>query len=338
SAAGGRLCAVGEALARLDVLAAFAQVAERHAYVRPQVVREPVLRIEQGRHPVIERLVAAGSFVPNDIDLRAGGVAGPEDLARLWIVTGPNMGGKSTVMRQAALITLLAHAGSFVPARAATVGLCDRIFTRVGAADDLGRGESTFMVEMREAAQILRQATAASFVLLDELGRGTATYDGLSLAWAVAEHLHDQIGCRTMFATHYHELCALEGRLPGVRNVHVTVHENRGAIVFLHRLAPGAAGRSYGIQVGRLAGLPRRVLTRARRILERLEQGGPGGARDQLDLFSAPVPEAQASCAPSPAVQAICDELDALDLDDLTPRQAWQKLAAWVERLREDEG
>jgi len=177
-------------------------------------------------------------------------------------VTGPNMGGKSTVMRQTAHIALLAHAGSFVPAARATIGLVDRIFTRVGASDDLARGESTFMVEMRETAQILAGAGRRSLVLLDELGRGTATYDGLAIAWAVAEHLHDQIGCRAMFATHYHELCALASRLPGAANVHVSVHESKGGIVFLHRLEPGPAERSYGIAVGRLAGLPRRVLAR----------------------------------------------------------------------------
>ena len=189
-------------------------------------------------------------------------------------------------MRQVALITILAHMGSWVPARAATVGLCDRVFTRVGAADDLGRGESTFMVEMRETAQILSHASDRSLVLLDEIGRGTATFDGLALAWAIAEFLHDQVGCRTMFATHYHELCALETTLAGVRNVHVTVHEQRGRIVFLHQVEPGPAGRSYGIQVGRLAGLPARVLRRATRILGRLEADPHAAGAPQLDLFT----------------------------------------------------
>jgi DNA mismatch repair protein MutS len=288
SRAGERLCRVGERVAVLDVLAALAEVAARHDWCRPTLVDEPVLHIEEGRHPVVERMLEAGRFVPNDTRLRAqgAGAGGDPDDARLWLVTGPNMGGKSTVMRQVALIAILAQMGAYVPARAATVGLCDRVFTRVGAADDLGRGESTFMVEMRETAQILSHASERSLVLLDEIGRGTATFDGLALAWAIAEFLHDQVGCRTMFATHYHELCALETLLPGVRNVHVTVHEHRGTIVFLHQVQPGPAGRSYGIQVGRLAGLPARVLRRASRILGRLEADPHAAGAPQLDLFT----------------------------------------------------
>jgi DNA mismatch repair protein MutS len=284
SQAGERLCRVGERVAVLDVLAGLAEVAARHDYCRPGLTEDPVLAIEDGRHPVVERMLGAGRFVPNDTRLRAQG-GGPDD-ARMWLVTGPNMGGKSTVMRQVAIIAILAHMGSFVPARAATVGLCDRVFTRVGAADDLGRGDSTFMVEMRETAQILSHASERSLVLLDEIGRGTATFDGLALAWAIAEFLHDQVGCRTMFATHYHELCALETTLPGVCNVHVTVHEQRGRIVFLHQVQPGPAGRSYGIQVGRLAGLPARVLRRAGRILGRLEADPHAAGAPQLDLFT----------------------------------------------------
>src|SRR5690606_5980914 len=270
SDAGERLVRLGDALACLDVLAGLAEVAETHDYVRPELLSEPELEIDEGRHPVVERMLGAGRFVPNDTALAAGTLGG-HDTARLWVITGPNMGGKSTVMRQVALITILAHVGSFVPARRARVGLVDRVFTRVGAADDLGRGGSTFMVEMRETAQIVKRAGPRSLVLLDELGRGTATFDGLALAWAITEHLHDQVGCRTLFATHYHELCGLEARLAGVRNMHVAVHEHRGQIVFLHRVERGAAGRSYGIQVGRLAGLPARLLRRAQRILERLE-------------------------------------------------------------------
>jgi DNA mismatch repair protein MutS len=288
SRAGERLCRVGERVAVLDVLAGLAEVAARHDYCRPVLTEEPVLTIEEGRHPVVERMLDAGRFVPNDTRLRAqagGGTGGPDD-ARMWLVTGPNMGGKSTVMRQVALIAILAHMGAWVPARSATVGLCDRVFTRVGAADDLGRGDSTFMVEMRETAQILSHASDRSLVLLDEIGRGTATFDGLALAWAIAEFLHDQVGCRTMFATHYHELCALETTLAGVRNVHVTVHEQRGRIVFLHQVEQGPAGRSYGIQVGRLAGLPARVLRRASRILGRLEADPHAAGAPQLDLFT----------------------------------------------------
>ncbi|RMG95689.1 MAG: DNA mismatch repair protein MutS [Deltaproteobacteria bacterium] len=337
AAAGTRLCRLADRIARVDVLAGFAEVADAHGYVRPEIVDDPVLEIEEGRHPVVERLVERGTFVPNDVHLRAGGVAGPDGRgARLWIVTGPNMGGKSTVMRQTAHIVLLAHAGSFVPARSAVIGRTDRIFTRVGASDDLARGESTFMVEMRETAQILAGAGPRSLVLLDELGRGTATYDGLALAWAVAEHLHDQIGCRSMFATHYHELCDLAGRLPGVANVHVTVHEAGGRIVFLHRLAPGPAERSYGIAVGRLAGLPRRVLARAARLLERLEAGAATGP--QLDLFAAtPVPTGERGPSSGEALRLV-EELAALDVDDLSPREAFAALCDLVDRAREVAG
>lgn len=352
SAAGERLCRVGERLAVLDVLCGLAEVAARHDYCRPELCAEPVLRIEQGRHPVVERMLGAGCFVPNDTRLRAQGAA--PDEARLWLVTGPNMGGKSTVMRQVALVVILAQMGAYVPAATATVGLCDRVFTRVGAADDLGRGDSTFMVEMRETAHILAHASSQSLVLLDEIGRGTATFDGLSLAWAIAEHLHDQVGCRTMFATHYHELCALETTLAGVHNVHVTVHEQRGRIVFLHQVQPGPAGRSYGIQVGRLAGLPARVLRRAGRILERLEADPHAAGAPQLDLFTPRVDPMAPDDAPEdapkdhgpvrarlggssgldPAAHDVLSALERLDPDDLSPRQAHDQLRALVDRLR----
>ena len=339
SAHGERLCRVGERIAALDVLAGLAEVAQRHGYCRPELVLEPVLDLEEARHPVVERMLDSGRFVPNDVRLDASANRG----ARLWVITGPNMGGKSTVMRQAALVTILAHMGSFVPAARARVGLTDRVFTRVGAADDLGRGDSTFMVEMRETARILAAATPRSLVLLDEIGRGTATFDGLAIAWAVTEFLHDQIGCRTLFATHYHELTALEGVLAGVQNVHVTVHEQRGTIVFLHQLQPGAAGRSYGIAVGRLAGLPARVLRRAARILERLEADPTGAARPQLELFAprtgaAPLPDRAATQAPSHALRAEADalvrELSALEPDDLSPREAHDLLRELVTRAR----
>ena len=336
SAHGERLCIIGERLAALDVLAGLAEIAQRHDYRRPEIVDEPVLEIRQGRHPVVERMLERGRFVPNDVVLRAASGREQADDARVWLITGPNMGGKSTVMRQTALIAILAHMGSYVPAAAARIGLVDRVFTRVGAADDLGRGDSTFMVEMRETAQILARATDRSLVLLDEIGRGTATFDGLALAWSIVEFLHDQIGCRTLFATHYHELCALEGVLHGLHNVHVTVHEQRGRIVFLHQLEPGAAGRSYGIQVGRLAGLPAGVLRRATRILSRLEADPHAANRDQLDLF-APRPETLAEESRADEAKAhamVLDELATVDPDELTPRQAHDLLRALIERLR----
>ncbi|MCA9648519.1 MAG: DNA mismatch repair protein MutS [Myxococcales bacterium] len=337
---GERLAQVGERMAVIDVLAGLAEVAARHDFCRPVLVEPPLLEIAEGRHPVVERMLGAGQFVPNDTRLRAHGGAGGEEDARLQLITGPNMGGKSTIMRQVALIAILAHVGSFVPARSATVGLVDRVFTRVGAADDLGRGDSTFMVEMRETAHILSHASDRSLVLLDEIGRGTATFDGLALAWAITEFLHDQVGCRTMFATHYHELCALENTLAGVRNVHVTVHEQRGRIVFLHQVERGAAGRSYGIQVGRLAGLPARVLRRADRILERLEADPHAAGAPQLDLFT---PRADPEGEPTGAASAggsrgeealrVLETLEDLDPDELSPREAHELLRRLVEQL-----
>ena len=262
-----RLKKVAQALARLDAWAALAEVAALFHYCRPRVVAEPVLSIIQGRHPVIERVLPAGSFVPNDICL--------DESAQVFIVTGPNMSGKSTILRQVALTVLLAQVGSFVPAQEAVVGLTDRIFTRVGAVDDIGRGQSTFLVEMHETARILHQATPRSLVVLDEIGRGTSTFDGLSLAWAVAEYLHDLqgVGVKTLFATHYQELTELARLKPRVRNVQVLVTETDGSILFLHRLVPGAAPQSYGIQVAKIAGVPQAVIDRAQEVLENLEAG-----------------------------------------------------------------
>jgi DNA mismatch repair protein MutS len=331
AAAGGRLCALGDRLATLDVVAGLAEVSERHRYVRPVMVDEPMVAIEEGRHPVVERMLESGRFVPNDVELWARGEGGH---ARLCIVTGPNMGGKSTVMRQTALVVILAQVGSYVPASRARVGIADRVFTRVGAADHLGRGESTFMVEMRETAQILSRASERSLVLLDEVGRGTATFDGLALAWAITEFLHDQIGCRTMFATHYHELCALEGELSGVRNVHVGVHQRGDRIVFLYRMEPGPAGRSYGIHVGRLAGLPLRILRRAGRILARLE-AKERITQAQLDLFAPRPGTADATDATDAGERdALAHALEELDVDELSPRKAHEWLRHWSERLR----
>ncbi len=262
-----RLQRVAAAVAGLDVLSALAETASLHRYTCPELTAQRGLAIRGGRHPVIERLLPPGSFVPNDVTL--------DDQATLLIVTGPNMAGKSTILRQVALIVLLAQIGSFVPASYAKIGLVDRIFTRVGAVDDIGRGQSTFLVEMHETANILHQATPRSLVILDEIGRGTSTFDGLSLAWAVAEYLHDLQGqgVMTLFATHYHELTALSRLKARVHNFQVTVAEEGGQIIFLHTLAPGAANKSYGIQVARLAGVPTPVIDRAQEVLENIEAG-----------------------------------------------------------------
>jgi DNA mismatch repair protein MutS len=277
----GRLQRAGDVLARLDVLAALAELAATRGYCRPELTDEPVLEIEGGRHPVLDQILPPGTVVPNDARL------GPEH-GPLWLITGPNLSGKSTFIRQAALLTLLAQSGSFVPAKRARIGIADRIFTRVGASDDLGRGQSTFLVEMTEAANILNNATPRSLVILDEIGRGTSTYDGVSLAGAITEHLHDKIGCRAMFATHYHELARLAERLPGLRNYNVQVREGDGEIVFLHRIAPGSADRSYGIHVARLAGVPREVLERAEEILRELEGRTSGRAAAPVILKAEP--------------------------------------------------
>ena len=234
------------------MLSTLADVAAREGYVRPTMTDDFDLDITAGRHPVVERMMPRDKFIPNDLRL-------PRD-ARMIILTGPNMAGKSTMLRQIGLIVLMAQVGSFVPASAATIGIVDRIFTRVGASDNLVRGQSTFMVEMSETSAILHTATARSLVLLDEIGRGTATYDGVSIAWAVTEHLHEHVGCKTVFATHYHELTQLADELVALRNYNVAVREVGDQILFLHRLQPGGADRSYGIEVGRLAGLPQPVI------------------------------------------------------------------------------
>ena len=280
-----RLLQTGEVLAHLDVLAALADLAVSRQYVRPELSDDAILHIKDGRHPVLEQTLPAGMFVPNDIvmgpDCRPHA---PREEARLTrsvrstmdggmflLITGPNMAGKSTYIRQVALLTLLAQIGSYVPARSATVGIADRIFTRVGASDELSRGQSTFMVEMTEAANILNNASPKSLVILDEIGRGTSTYDGVSLAWAITEYLHNQVGCRSLFATHYHELAQLEETMPNLRNLNVLVREWQDDIVFLHKIAPGSADKSYGIHVARLAGIPSEVLDRAQQVLKQLE-------------------------------------------------------------------
>jgi DNA mismatch repair protein MutS len=308
----------GQRVASVDVCASLAEVAHTGGYVRPEVDDGLVLEIVEGRHPVVERSVPPGTFVPNDCTVD------PDD-AQILLITGPNMAGKSTFMRQVAHIALLAQVGSFVPAGRARVGVCDRIFTRVGAADNLARGESTFMVEMRETAAILAGATRRSLVILDEVGRGTATFDGVSIAWAVTEFLHDAIGARTLFATHYHELGALARARPRIRNCSVAVREHAGEIVFLRQVVSGGASRSYGIDVARLAGLPRSVVSRARQILAELEGSQRLGGGAQLDLFAAaqsvPVP-------PEPsAADRVAERLRALDVDALTPLAALNVLA-----------
>ncbi|MDP3316021.1 MAG: DNA mismatch repair protein MutS, partial [Devosia sp.] len=307
-----RLRAIADALAALDVTAALAQLATTRNFCRPAVDTSMAFRIEGGRHPVVETNVRAQNevFVENDCDLSGGA---------LWLVTGPNMGGKSTFLRQNALIAVLAQMGSYVPAASAHIGVVDRVFSRVGASDDIGGGRSTFMVEMVETAAILNRATARSLVILDEIGRGTATFDGLSIAWASVEALHDQTGCRALFATHFHEMTALSKTLARVTNHTMKVREWEGEVVFLHEVAEGAADRSYGIQVAKLAGLPESVLARARNVLNVLEQrssGGKGAVLDDLPLFAHQPPPAKATVNP------LYDRIDQVRPDDLTPRQA----------------
>ncbi len=260
-----RLQQSAAALAQLDVMAAFAQTARLHNYCQPETAADGLIDIRDGRHPVLEQMLAGERFVPNDAALS-------HSERQLMLITGPNMAGKSTFIRQVALITLMAHTGSFVPAAAARIGLVDRIFTRIGASDDLARGQSTFMVEMTETANILNNATARSLVILDEIGRGTSTFDGLSLAWSIVEHLHNVVGAKTLFATHYHELTELAARLPRVKNLNVAVREWNDQIVFLRKIVEGATDKSYGIQVARLAGVPKTVIARAREILSNLEE------------------------------------------------------------------
>ena len=266
------------ALAQLDVLASFAETARLHNYCRPQIYDEGVLQIRDGRHPVLEQQLVEERFVPNDVALASvtAEQSATDKVAvckdQIALITGPNMAGKSTYIRQVALLTLLAHTGSFVPAAEARIDLVDRIFTRIGASDDLSRGQSTFMVEMTETANILNNATARSLIVLDEIGRGTSTFDGLSLAWSIVEHLHNAVGAKTLFATHYHELTELAARLPRIKNFNVAVREWHDQIVFLRKIVEGGTDKSYGIQVARLAGVPKQVLERAKQILGNLEE------------------------------------------------------------------
>lgn len=315
-----RLQATGGRVAELDVLAGLAAVAVRQGYVRPVVHTGFELEIQGGRHPVVETMMPREEFIPNDLSLDRGG--------RIVILTGPNMAGKSTVLRQAGLIQLLAQVGSFVPADSARLPVADRIFTRVGASDNLARGQSTFMVEMSETAAIVHGATERSLVLLDEIGRGTSTYDGVSIAWAVTEHIHEEIGAKTIFATHYHELTQLGDLLDGVKNLNVSVRELDDRIVFLRRLAEGGADRSYGIQVARLAGLPDAIVGRARELLAELEGTHTGGG-EGLGRHGRHRPRSEASPQQLSMFQVehpLVRRLRALDPDDLTPKEALQIL------------
>jgi len=322
-AAIGRIQLTARALAHLDVWGALGEVAVQNRYARPEVDDGFALDLRRSRHPVIERLMPREQFIPNDVRFA--------EAERVLLVTGPNMAGKSTILRQIGLCAVLAQMGSFVPADAARIGALDRLFTRVGASDNLTRGQSTFMVEMSETSAILHNATTRSLVLLDEIGRGTSTYDGVAIAWAVTEHLHDRVGCKTMFATHYHELMQLPERLEHARNLNVAVRETGDTVVFLHRLEAGGTDRSYGIHVAGLAGLPARVVGRAREILTTLEAehrvvpGPPSPPPDpgQLMLFAGEVRH------------PVVEEIRALDLDAMTPLEALNRLAELQRRAEE---
>jgi DNA mismatch repair protein MutS len=318
-----RLVQAGAVLAQVDVLGALAELAAKQGYCRPEMVEAPVLEVEGGRHPVLDVVMPPGHFVPNDL------VLGP-DSGLVLLITGPNMAGKSTYIRQVALTAILAQMGGFVPAKSARVGVVDRLFARVGATDELGRGQSTFMVEMTETANILNNATAQSLIILDEIGRGTSTFDGVSLAWAITEHVHDHVGARTLFATHYHELVDLEKTKPRLRNANVAVREEGGEIVFLHRIVPGGADQSYGIHVARLAGVPSPVLGRAREILAFLEK------QHVPDTSAGPVPKVKTGRALQNSLFAalpdpLLDELRQVDPVGLAPERAVEL----IRRLKE---
>jgi DNA mismatch repair protein MutS len=328
AAAGDDLRAAAHAFALLDVATALAKLAVDDNYVRPEVNDTLTFAIEGGRHPVVEQALRrdGAPFIANNCDLSP---APAQKSGQIWLVTGPNMAGKSTFLRQNALIALLAQIGSFVPASRARIGIVDRLFSRVGAADDLARGRSTFMVEMVETAAILNQAGERALVILDEIGRGTATFDGLSIAWAAIEHLHESNRCRTLFATHYHELTALSAKLPRLFNATVRVKEWQGDVVFLHEVLPGSADRSYGIQVARLAGLPPSVITRAKSVLAKLEAQDRGQTAralvDDLPLFAVP---SRAAAEPAPPTEAeqLIEAVKALHPDEMSPREALEAL------------
>ena len=331
-------------LAHLDVLCSLAHTAHHRNYTKPVVEDSNAFELRNARHPMVERFLPKGErFVPNDIKL--------DETSRTLIITGPNMAGKSTIIRQAAIITLMAQMGSFVPAEFARIGIVDRIFSRVGASDNLALGQSTFMVEMTETANILHHATDKSLVILDEIGRGTSTYDGLSLAWAIAEYLHTKIGARVLFATHYHELTELENVLSGVKNASIAVKEYKNEIIFLRKLIMGAANRSYGIQVARLAGIPNEVLDRASTILETLEANAHRELVTESQVQPVPVPSqshAQRSLfgdqsqsvteSANPVLINCTNDLSGLSLDTMTPIQALNWMYKWQKKIRHSNG
>jgi DNA mismatch repair protein MutS len=313
-----KLLETARALAELDVLSALAESAALGGYVRPEVHEGSELEIREGRHPVVEQSLRGERYVPNDVIFEKG------EIVR--VITGPNMSGKSTYLRQAALIVLMAQMGSFVPAASAKIGLVDRIFTRIGAQDEIHAGQSTFMVEMIEAANILHHATARSLLILDEIGRGTSTYDGVSIAWAMIEHVHNhpQLRAKTLFATHYHELTQLAELLPGVRNYNVAVSEADGKVVFLHKIVAGGADRSYGIHVAQLAGLPKPVIARANEIMAELEK--TSGRAVKIS------PHAAQQALLFPETSPLLDELKMLDVNELSPIEALNKLFEWQKK------
>jgi DNA mismatch repair protein MutS len=318
-----RLLSTARMIAHLDVISSLAEAAALYKYIRPEVVSEDVLDIKGGRHPVVEHLMSAERFVPNDANFETG--------ERIRIITGPNMSGKSTFLRQVALIVLMAQLGSFVPADSARIGLVDRIFTRIGAQDEIYAGQSTFMVEMVEMANILNHATSRSLLILDEIGRGTSTYDGVSIAWAVVEYIHNHpsLRAKTLFATHYHELTQLSDLLPGVRNYNVAVSEAENKVIFLHKIVPGGADQSYGIHVGQLAGLPGPVVQRASEILQQLESSS--GKAVRID------PQVPQQLALFPETNPLLADLDQLDINILSPIEAINKLYEWKRKYLQDE-
>jgi len=355
-----RMVTTANVLAELDVLLAFAELARMRNYCRPEVTEEQELEILDGRHPVLDMVTPDGDFVPNDVMC-------DDERGKILLITGPNMSGKSTFIRQVALLTLMTQIGSFIPARQARIGLVDRIFTRVGASDELARGQSTFMVEMTETARILNMATSKSLVILDEIGRGTSTYDGISLAWAIIEHLHERIGCRTLFATHYHELTDLSSTFKRIRNLNVAVREWNDEVIFLHKIIEGATDKSYGIHVARLAGVPTEVLTRAASILAQMEErqnellnagrlgrqtSGDSENQAELDTSFAEGPRAPLKALDSDQVlqskgrdvqfllfdphdPPVIEELRKLNVERTTPFEALQLLAKWKEMIGE---
>ena len=317
------------ALKTADALLSLATVAREYDYVKPTLNETGELHITEGRHPIVERTVTDGAFVPNDVTMDTGD-------NRMLIITGPNMAGKSTYMRQVAIITLMAHIGSFVPAREANISLCDRIFTRIGASDDLAGGQSTFMVEMTETAAILRGATAKSLVILDEIGRGTSTFDGLAIAWAVVEYLLDpkKIGAKTLFATHYHELSELEGRFPGVKNYCITVMEHGEDVIFLRKIIPGGADKSYGVHVARLAGIPAPVVARAHEIQARLEVSDINQETISSNILEKKKKENRQVDLFHMAQDDLIEEIQNLDVLSITPMDALNILFRIREKAR----